>query len=75
MTFWATLMYAGSVVLTMGYDGMTYAECKSLTNTMIVDINQSYADGIMVDTMFPVNQFTVSCESEQLPLDEKYVTK
>lgn len=75
MTFWTTLWYAGSVVLTMGYEGQTLQECEALSKLMITDVVTAYDDPSvdMSDTMFPTNKFSVSCETELLPIDEKYM--
>lgn len=74
MTFWATLWYAGAVVLTLGYEGQTLEQCETLTNQMIADVTSAYYDpSINInETMFPTNEFAVSCEKEMLPIDEKY---
>lgn len=76
MTHWATLWYAGAVVMQMGYEGQTLTECESLIRAMQEDIERTYQDQTMTDeisqSMFPTNQFTVSCETESLPIDEKY---
>jgi hypothetical protein len=42
MTYWATLWYAGHVVMTMGFEGMTHDDCELLTSAMIRDINASH---------------------------------
>lgn len=76
MTHWATLWYAGAVVMQMGYEGQTLTECESLIRAIQEDIERTYQDQTMTDeisqSMFPTNQFTVSCETESLPIDEKY---
>jgi hypothetical protein len=78
VTFWATLWYAGAAVISMGYEGQTEEQCKQITDMMQSDIVASYADpemlaDIEMDGIFPTNQFTVSCETTQLPVDEKYI--
>jgi hypothetical protein len=76
MTYWATLWYAGAVVLQLGSEGQTLNDCEMLTKMMQRDIEQSYADPTKLNklaiTMFPTNQFTVTCETEILVIDEKY---
>lgn len=76
MTYWATLWYAGAVVLQLGNEGQTLNDCEMLTKLMISDIQQSYADPMLKTqldlTMFPTNEFTVTCETEVLVIDEKY---
>lgn len=76
MTFWATLWYAGSVVLTLGYEGQTEAECNLLGQQMMYDITTSYSDPEMTEVLaespFPTDNFAFSCEKEMLPIDEKY---
>ena len=44
MTVWATLWYAGAVVLTMGYEGQTLEQCNQLGQMMMYDISTAYAD-------------------------------
>jgi hypothetical protein len=76
MTYWATLWYSGAVVLQLGYEGQSIDECLSLTRTMTLDLEQSYAEPENIDpqtlSMFPTNEFAVSCEVEKLDIDEKY---
>lgn len=76
MTFWATLWYAGSVVLTLGYEGQTESECNLLGQQMMYDITSSYSDPEMTEVLaespFPTDNFSFSCEREMLPIDEKY---
>lgn len=78
MTFWTTLWYAGSVVITMGYEGQTQGECVKLGEVMMADINAAYANpdvkSKIVETgPFDTNQFKVTCETELLPIDEKFM--
>ena len=76
MTYWATLWYAGAVVMQIGYEGQTLSDCEALTRTMMIDITASYSDSTKIDalsqSMFPTNQFDTSCETEKLPIDERY---
>jgi hypothetical protein len=76
MTYWATLWYSGAVVMQLGYEGQTADECLSLTRTMTLDLEQSYAEPENIDPqtlfMFPTKEFAVSCEMEELGIDEKY---
>lgn len=76
MTYWATLWYAGAVVMQMGFEGQTLNDCKMLTSMMKQDIELSYADPEKLDdlvvSMFPTNQFSVTCETEILVIDERY---
>lgn len=76
MTYWATLWYASAVVLQLGNEGQTLNDCEMLTTMMITDIEQSYSDPMLkaqLDlSMFPINEFTVTCETEVLVIDEKY---
>jgi hypothetical protein len=77
MTYWATLWYAGAVVLQLGSEGQTLNDCQMLTRMMISDIEQSYADPMLkaqLDlSVFPTNEFTVTCETEQLATDARYM--
>ena len=76
MTYWATLYYAGAVVISMGGSELSYDECKTLTNSMMVDIIASYQDEEKVaelkGTMFETNEFSVSCETKYLESDTRY---
>jgi hypothetical protein len=72
MTYWMTLWYAGSVVMTLGYEGQTLKECETLGRVVMQDIALAYVEKPeeMAETMFPDHRFKVSCEPEQLPIDE-----
>jgi hypothetical protein len=74
MTFWATLYYSGYVVMTMGYEGQTLAQCQDLTSLIMADAVIAYTDPVpeMAGGPFPTNEFTVECETEKLPVDERY---
>lgn len=74
MTFWTTLYYAGSVVMTMGYEGQTLEQCEDLSEIIIKDINFAYEQNIpeLEISEFPENKFSISCETEMLPIDEAY---
>ena len=78
MTYWATLWYAGTVVISMGYEGQTEDLCNQIGEMMMYDITTAYADpDILADIVdlgvFPTNQFSFSCEPELLPVDEMYL--
>ena len=76
MTYWATLWYAGTVVLQLGSEGQTLNDCEMLTKMMMFDIEATYSDleksKELATTMFPTNQFKTTCETEQMLPDEKY---
>jgi hypothetical protein len=73
MTFWATLYYSGYVVMTMG-SFETLDQCQELTSRMASDMVVAYTDPVpeLYDGPFPTNEFTVECETEKLPIDERY---
>lgn len=77
MTYWATLWYAGSVVLTLGNDGQTLNDCNMLGRVMMSDISTAYADPVLeaqlANSMFPTDQFTFTCETTRLPIDKRYI--
>lgn len=77
MTYWITLWYAGSVVLSMGSEGQKLDDCELMGKTMMQDIHAAYEDPAKTDelalSVFPENRFTVTCETERLPTDEKYM--
>lgn len=74
MTYWVTLWYAGAVVMTMGYEGQTLKECEYLRKVVLQDITITYMEEPerMATTMFPKHEFKTTCETVQLPIDEKY---
>jgi len=77
MEWWTTLWYAGAVVMQLGGENVSYNECVFLKDIMQKDIEQSYADPEKLDkltqSMFPTNQFSVTCENEILAIDPKYL--
>jgi len=78
MTFWATLWYSGAVVLSMGYEGQTEDQCNHIGKMIMNDITTAYSDpdtlSDIVDIgVFPTDQFSFSCENEQLLTDERYI--
>lgn len=66
----ATLWYAGAVMLTLGYSGMTQGECNNLKSVMEQDIYNAYqniesataleADGLRYEN------WKVTCEPQRL---------
>jgi len=76
MTFWATLWYAGSVVLTLGYEGQTEDQCNQIGTIILEDIDTAYSDPAFKEqidsSLFPVDLFSYSCETQNLPIDERY---
>ena len=72
MMYWATLYYAGKVLVAFG--GMPLEECNTLTALMIADTNTAYQEqtDTLADSMFPTNQFSVECETTKLPIHPKY---
>lgn len=78
MTYWATLWYAGSVVITLGSPGQTLNDCNQLGQTMMSDIAIAYVDPAraaeLAASVFPTaNEFGFTCETKRLPTDEKYL--
>ena len=77
MTYWATLWYAGSVVITLGSPGQTLNDCNLSGQVMMYDIATAYMDpereAELAASVFPtVDQFSFTCETTRLPIDEKY---
>lgn len=77
MTFWATLWYAGAVVVTLGYEGQTLEQCNQLGEVMMHDIASAYADPDILKSIqelgsFPTDEFSFTCEEKMLPVHEKY---
>lgn len=77
MTYWATLWYAGSVVVTLGTEGQSLNDCNLLGQIMMYDIATAYLDpereAELATSVFPVDEFSFTCETERLPIDEKYL--
>ena len=78
MTYWATLWYAGSVVITLGSPGQSLNDCNLLGQVMMYDIATAYMDPTkqteLAGSVFPtVDLFSFSCETERLPTDERYM--
>ena len=77
MTYWATLYYAGAVVLTMGHEGQSLNDCNMLGQVMMYDIATAYMDPALeaelAESVFPTHEFSFACENEQLPVDERYM--
>jgi hypothetical protein len=77
MTYWATLWYAGSVVITLGTEGQTLNDCNMLGQVMMYDIATAYIDPAksaeLAASVFPTDQFSFTCETERLPIDERYM--
>ena len=77
MTYWATLWYAGSVVITLGSEGQTLNDCNMLGQVMMYDIATAYMDpdkaAELEASMFSTDQFNFTCETERLPIDERYM--
>ena len=76
MTFWATLWYAGAVVLTLGYEGQSEDQCNQIGSIILEDIAAAYSDQEFKEqinsSLFPVDLFSFSCELQNLPIDERY---
>lgn len=77
MTYWATLYYAGSVVISMGYEGQTLDQCNFLGQQMMYDITTAYMDPALeaelTDSVFPTDEFSFVCGTKQLPPAEKFM--
>jgi hypothetical protein len=78
MTYWATLWYAGSVVITLGSEGQTLNDCNMLGQVMMYDIATAYADPTkaaeLAGSVFPTaDQFSFTCETQRLPTDKRYM--
>jgi hypothetical protein len=77
MTYWATLWYAGSVVITLGTEGQTLNDCNMLGQVMMYDIATAYMDpdkaALLAAGPFDTDQFSFTCETERLPVDERYL--
>ena len=77
MTYWATLWYAGSVVITLGSEGQTLNDCNQLGQVMMYDIATAYVDPAraaeLAASVFPTHKFSFTCETERLPTDERYM--
>jgi len=76
MTYWMTLWYAGVVVLQLGYDGQTIDDCIFISTLAERDIATAYQNQETMEklktSIFPTNEFAVSCETTVIPIDEEY---
>jgi len=77
MTYWATLWYAGAVVVTIGSEGQSLNDCNIILRTMMIDVESAYADPDkqeqLADSVFPTDEFAYTCETERLPIDKRYM--
>jgi hypothetical protein len=68
----ATLWYAGAVVLVLGFQGMSSEECNSLKSIMEHDIYNAYQDHesalALQNDGFYYENWKVTCEPQQLDL-------
>jgi len=77
MTYWTILWYAGSVVVTLGTEGQSLNTCNMIGQLMMNDIVLAYSNPELEESLtasvFPTNQFSVTCETTPLPIDERYM--
>lgn len=66
----ATLWYAGAVMFTLGYSGMTLEECNNLKSIMEQDIYNAYQNLESATTLevdgFRYEDWKVTCEPQRL---------
>lgn len=79
---WATIWLAGAVVFTLGYPQMTPDQCDQLAEVIVADIEAGIVerdtdgDGVKElwvldsdsDELLPWDEWSVTCESQQLPI-------
>jgi hypothetical protein len=62
----ATLWYAGVVVMWMGFQGMSSDVCESIKKQMETDIENSYSDPVIAKDLlydgFELDGWNVTCE-------------
>lgn len=63
MTFWTTLWYAGTVVLTVAADGQTLEHCEQVGVAILEDM----ASGPIHED-YDLEQFSYTCETELLSI-------
>ena len=72
MTYWATLWYAGSVVITLGSEGQTLNDCNLLGQVMMYDIATAYMDPAkaaeLEASIISTDQFSLTSDTERLPI-------
>ncbi len=68
MTFWATVWYAGTVVMVLGYEGQSLDQCKTLSTIIKNDIALTYENPTdeIKNSIYPTNKFAVTCEQKIL---------
>ena len=68
ITFWATVWYAGTVVMVLGYEGQSLDQCNSLSQIIVDDISKTYETPTeeIKNSIYPTNKFSVTCEEKVL---------
>ena len=68
ITFWATVWYAGTVVMVLGYEGQSLDQCKTLSTIIKNDIYSTYENPTeeIINSIYPTNKFAVTCEEKVL---------
>ena len=70
----ATLWYAGTVVLVM--ETTSPESCDVIMNMMLEDTTAAYEDNDterqLMNGMFPINAWDATCETERLEIDLRY---
>jgi hypothetical protein len=68
VTFWATVWYAGTVVMVLGYEGQNADQCNTLSQIIENDIAATYENPTeeVTNSIYPTNEFSVTCEQKIL---------
>jgi hypothetical protein len=66
ITFWATVWYAGTVVMVLGYEGQSLDQCNTLSQIIKDDIALTYENPTdeIKNSIYPTNKFAVTCEQK-----------
>lgn len=74
MEIFATLWYAGTVVMVM--ETTSPESCDVIKTMMLEDTTAAYEDNDterqLMNSMFPTNEWTATCESDRLEIDTRY---
>lgn len=70
MTYWATLWYAGQVVMTISFDGMSLEHCNELKQVIMEDIQNGFVENIEeleAEGFSDPSLWKATCETKELP--------
>lgn len=69
MTFWTTLWFLETAIMSMGYEGQTLDQCNQLGKVIIEDIRTTEVVPEIIEIFgedYDPKKFTYTCETKQL---------